>query len=34
MECVLQKTEEQALYIISLQKQIEDLKKVIEEIKK
>ncbi len=31
---VLQKTEEQALYIISLQKQIDDLKKVIEELKK
>jgi len=31
---VLQKTEEQALYIISLQKQIDDLKKIIEELKK
>jgi len=31
---VLQKTEEQALYIISLQKQIDELKKVIEELKK
>lgn len=31
---VLQKTEEQTLYIISLQKQIDDLKKVIEELKK
>jgi len=31
---VLQKTEEQALYIIDLQKQIDLLKKEIEELKK
>ena len=31
---VLQKTEEQALYIISLQKQIDELKSIIQNIKK